>query len=149
MKRRRARKNLVSVDTQVSLTPLIDMAFVLLIIFMIATPMLNKNAIKVDLPSGSIQEGVAGAKPLVVTIDEKGNLFFNDVLVALEDLSGQMKTYLKHMALSADQTVCLRAHGASTNLNTFAHVYEKIKEVAGIKDIQIALQESSSFGIVS
>ena len=56
MTRYNRRKRRASVLMQeISLTPLIDMALTLLIIFMVTAPMLN-NAIKVELPKGQAKE---------------------------------------------------------------------------------------------
>ena len=50
MNQRRRRLRRVTLP-EISLTPLIDTALVLLVIFMVATPMM-RNAIHIDLPEG-------------------------------------------------------------------------------------------------
>ena len=49
--RSRGRRRRLQAMNDVSLTPLIDTALTLLIIFMVATPMM-RNSIRVTLPSG-------------------------------------------------------------------------------------------------
>ena len=59
------------------MTPLIDTALTLLIIFMIATPVLQ-NAIKVTLPRGNAQEEAHNNQhELVVFIDKNGDFYIN------------------------------------------------------------------------
>ena len=50
-KSRRAAKHM----PEISLTPLIDTALVLLVIFMVATPIM-KNSLTIDLPKGHMKE---------------------------------------------------------------------------------------------
>jgi len=59
----------------VSLTPLIDVALTLLIIFMITAPMVQ-NGIKIDLPQGNSKE-VGSQQELVVSMRRDGKMFFN------------------------------------------------------------------------
>ncbi len=77
---------------EVSLTPLIDTALTLLIIFMITSPMMN-NAIKVDLPSGKAKEDGAGKPQLVLYVEQNNTIYFNDKPISIDQivpaLSGQ------------------------------------------------------------
>ena len=68
-KRRRARPS----PQEISLTPLIDTALTLLIIFMVTTPMMH-NAIKVNLPQGKSNEA-GGQQELVVYLTSDEQLF--------------------------------------------------------------------------
>ena len=52
---RRSRRSSSMGIPEITLTPLIDTALTLLIIFMVTSPMIN-NGIKVDLPQGKVQE---------------------------------------------------------------------------------------------
>ena len=54
MARRKRKKTASHLD--VNLTPLIDMALTLLIIFMVTTPMMQ-NSIRINLPKGHAKEG--------------------------------------------------------------------------------------------
>jgi biopolymer transport protein TolR len=69
---------------EVSLTPLIDTALTLLIIFMITAPVMQ-NGIKVNLPDGNSKE-VGAQQELVVTLNKDGKLFFNSFPVEHEKL---------------------------------------------------------------
>ena len=50
----RKRKNKVVAD--INITPFTDVVLVLLIIFMITTPMLSNNEIKINLPKAEVAE---------------------------------------------------------------------------------------------
>lgn len=142
MRTRRIRKR-GQIAADVNLTPLIDTALTLLIIFMVTTPMLH-NAIKIELPKGTVHEGNKQQKKLIVSVDKNGTIYFNNVQVTLESLAQKIKSHMTSAKYAQDQSVWLRVHGSTTNCNTLAAVYEKIQEVSGIKDVQIALERSGS-----
>jgi biopolymer transport protein TolR len=65
---------------EINVVPYIDVMLVLLIIFMITAPLLAEG-IKVDLPKANAQaippEMLKDSKPIVLTINERGQLFLN------------------------------------------------------------------------
>jgi len=69
----------------INITPFTDVVLVLLVIFMIATPLLIRSEIKVNLPQTSSADA-APQKNLVITIDTTGGVYVDGVRVALADL---------------------------------------------------------------
>lgn len=68
--RRRKRK----LKSEINVVPYIDVMLVLLIIFMVTAPLLTLG-IDVDLPNSNAKSTPNHGDPVVVQIDEKGNLF--------------------------------------------------------------------------
>ena len=69
---------------ELNITPLLDLVFVLLVIFIITTPQMV-NSLEMALPSGKPPPANPNApKPRVnrILVDEKGQVFLNDALVA-------------------------------------------------------------------
>lgn len=66
---------------EINVTPLVDVMLVLLIIFMITTPLMN-HRIKVQLPEARVHQQKEDKKvqqtPVTITITENGDLFLND-----------------------------------------------------------------------
>ena len=93
-KRRRGRRQLMM--PEITLTPLIDTALTLLIIFMVTAPTIH-NALKFDLPKGESQEGGKDTSELIVRIDKTGTISFNDIDVA-NIIGLHVDTYLKGTA---------------------------------------------------
>lgn len=66
---------------QINVTPLVDVMLVLLIIFMITTPLMN-HKIKVTLPEAVVHKPKDDKKvvetPVTITVTENGDLFLND-----------------------------------------------------------------------
>jgi biopolymer transport protein ExbD len=77
----------------INITPFTDVVLVLLIIFMIATPLLIRSEIKVNLPRTSSAEA-APQKTLVITIDTAGSVYVEGVRVTLADLKGSLTAAL-------------------------------------------------------
>ncbi len=78
MRERRGQR----VKSEMNVVPYIDVMLVLLVIFMISAPLLNQS-VEVNLPNSDNAEEIAtsfpeeGARPLVITIDEKGAYFID------------------------------------------------------------------------
>jgi biopolymer transport protein ExbD len=70
--------------TDLSLTPLVDTALTLLVIFMIAAPMMHNN-IKVVLPKTTNSDGKQ-KEEIVVFIDKDNKLTFNGKAMLTDDL---------------------------------------------------------------
>ncbi len=122
--------------TDIPLTPLIDTALTLLVIFMITTPMLQ-NAIKVDLPYGKAKEDGGARQDLVVFIDNKGTLFFNGVPYKKDTLIEQLKKTVKN---SNDQVVYIKGD-RSASYGAILELVDQIKVVGGIKYVALATQK--------
>ena len=76
---RQSRKNRHMLN-DLSLTPLIDTALTLLIIFMISAPMMN-NSIKITLPKGKAKEETSSElQEMIVTVNKEGTLYLNDIM---------------------------------------------------------------------
>ncbi len=80
--RRRARKRPLS---EINVTPLVDVMLVLLIIFMISAPLLSV-AVPVELPKTEASAVDSVSEPVVVTIQQNGEIFVGESAVAWEDL---------------------------------------------------------------
>ncbi|MDX1584366.1 MAG: biopolymer transporter ExbD, partial [Thermoanaerobaculia bacterium] len=75
-----------NVKGEINVTPLVDVVLVLLIIFMVVTPMLQQG-VDVKLPFGPHAEKKPGAEDdLVISIKEDGTVFVGQAWVADEDL---------------------------------------------------------------
>jgi biopolymer transport protein ExbD len=65
---------------EINVTPLVDVMLVLLIIFMITTPLMN-HKVKVKLPEAVLEkkpEDKAKIPPITISVTEAGALFLND-----------------------------------------------------------------------
>ncbi len=134
--RRRSRRNRSNEMLDISMTPLIDTALTLLIIFMITTPMVQ-NAIRVSLPKGKAKEDLGSQQELVIYIDKDKKIFFNGTELNSEKVVSQLKERVqgdqqKMVYVKADQGV---------PYGTVLELVDKIKVVGGISHVVLATQK--------
>ncbi len=60
---------------EISLTPMIDVVFLLLIFFMVTTTFNQQTSIKINLPEANSEQAESNEKQLVLTINAKGIYF--------------------------------------------------------------------------
>ncbi len=65
-------------DTDVNITPLIDVVFLLLIFFMVSTTFDRESEIKITLPEASEEQVQVSPEAIRVAIDASGRIFIND-----------------------------------------------------------------------
>lgn len=79
-----------AVTSDINVTPMIDVMLVLLIIFMIVTPLIAAG-FKATLPKGAnLDKDPEGAEEVVVGIDASGNFFLDGRSIAPEVLKEQL-----------------------------------------------------------
>jgi len=130
---------------ELNITPLIDTALTLLIIFMVATPMLKKdhNALQIELPKGNVKE-VTDTKnqELVVTVskDRKAiKIGFNGKIVQEKELIEQLK---KSVSTKGQKTVFIEAD-TEAPYGKVIELIDKIKYVGGVSYVALATTEAA------
>jgi len=113
----------------INIANLVDVILVVLIIFMISAPLLQ-SGIEVDLPRTRGTAVTEQAEGVVVTIDNKGGLYINDVWTRMENLEERLKD---EMAAKNTASVYLRADSL-VMYATAIKVISRLKE-AGIEEI--------------
>jgi biopolymer transport protein ExbD len=93
--RRYSQRNSLTTLSEINVTPLLDLAFVLLIIFMITTPLLESSMNLVIPSSGATNPTTNSSQVQTVSIDRTETIRFNNQVVDLETLTTQL-TQLKH-----------------------------------------------------
>ncbi|HEY4188633.1 MAG TPA: biopolymer transporter ExbD [Polyangia bacterium] len=133
-KRRRATPNQLKAD--INVTPLVDVVLVLLIIFMVVTPMLSKG-VNVDLPvTDHHDKRNDDNRDIVVAITQRGEIYVGSDRVTLDGLGGAVAAERRR---HPDKTIFLKG---DTRLEYGAarRVMEAIHRV-GIADIQLGTEE--------
>ena len=88
--RRYSQRHNLSTVSEINITPLLDLAFVLLIIFMITTPLLE-NSMNLIIPSsGAANAPVKAGQVQTISIDRRETIKINDRIVASADLTARL-----------------------------------------------------------
>ncbi len=96
------------VNSNINVTPMVDVMLVLLIIFMVITPMLN-NKVNVDLPKADaavVMENANKEDAVVVAVTRDGRTFLGGDQVTLDDLGSKISAKLES---KTDKEVYMRA----------------------------------------
>lgn len=90
--------------SEINLTPLMDLTFILLITFIITFPLIEQG-IPVNLPTHKAKELTAN-KARTITLDKDGELYLDDVPTTLSRLNARVREWGK---LDPELTVMIRA----------------------------------------
>ena len=74
----------------INITPMLDLAYVLLVIFIILTTA-TVQGIKVNLPKASAQPSLAENTTKAITITAEGTIYLDTFPVGMEDLEAQLR----------------------------------------------------------
>lgn len=100
---------------EINITPFTDVVLVLLIIFMVTTPLIMQTGLTVKLPKAATQElQPTEENPLKIALQADGQILLNDTAVSREDLTAALKNRLSQnkntlVVLQADERV---SHGS-------------------------------------
>ena len=88
--RRYSQRNNLTTLSEINVTPLLDLAFVLLIIFMITTPLLENSMNLVIPSSGASNPPMNSSQVQTISIDRSDAIQFNNQIVDPETLTRQL-----------------------------------------------------------
>jgi len=98
--------NRMAVRSDINITPLVDVVLVLLIIFMVITPMLQRGH-AVELPKAiTASAGPPNQDPKFISVDKEGKVYLEKDLVTLDALKDQLFVINQqgiHVMLKADR----------------------------------------------
>jgi biopolymer transport protein ExbD len=118
----------------INITPMLDLAYVLLVIFIIMTTA-SVQGVKVELPHGSSTASLAVPKTKVISVSNSGQIFMDAIPVSIGELEQKLRDA---MAVTPDLPIVLKGDRAVQ--------YEKVMTVLdlcsrlGVKSIGLASQ---------
>ncbi|HEY1611579.1 MAG TPA: biopolymer transporter ExbD [Paraburkholderia sp.] len=75
----------------INITPMLDLAYVLLIIFIIMTTA-SVQGIKVDLPKASSSASLAKPQTKAITVSDSGQIYLDAYPVSMDELENRLRT---------------------------------------------------------
>lgn len=95
------------VNADINVTPMIDVMLVLLIIFMIVTPLISAG-FHATMPKGNnLDKDAEGDNEVILGIDDVGNYFLNSRPIALDQLEPQLQAI--YAARTEDKVLYFKA----------------------------------------
>src|ERR1700679_1654535 len=121
--------------TGINVTPLVDVTLVLLIIFMVTTPMIMKPSINVNLPKAGSADQTAPAE-FNVTITKDGIIYANGDKVT----EGALKTKAGELVTKKPDVQAMISADKETPHGVVINVIDIIKS-AGVKKFAISIEK--------
>src|SRR5580698_7954337 len=121
---------------EINITPMLDLAYVLLVIFIILTTASVQGA-KVDLPKASATQSLAQPKTKLISVSTDGQFFLDAIPVSLPELESKLRDA---KAITPDLPIIIKGDRAVQ--------YEKVMAVLdlcskiGISSVGLAAQRT-------
>ncbi len=129
------------ISSAINVTPMVDVMLVLLIIFMVVTPMLQKG-ISVDMAPVNNPEQMPDADKedaLLVSITRDGKVYFGSEQMAVDNLTGKVKDRL---ANKQDKRVYVKADMRS-RFGSVVQVVDAVR-AAGVDDLGLLTEQKKT-----
>ena len=126
------------VNSNINVTPMVDVMLVLLIIFMVITPMLN-NKVNVDLPVANaaiIMENANKEDAVTVAVTRDGRAYLGGDQVSVDTLAAKISDKLTN---KTDKTVYLRGD-IRANYGKVMDVVDQIR-AAGVSNLALLTEK--------
>ena len=138
-----AEKRMADVNSDINVTPMVDVMLVLLIIFMVITPMLQKGTsvdmVKTDNPTAMPDADKEDA--LLVSITHDGRLYFGTDQVTAEKLTDLVKDKLTNRT---DKRVFVKAD-ARAQYGVVTDVVDNVRS-AGVDELGLLTEQRKQGG---
>ena len=125
-------------QSEINVTPMVDIMLVLLIIFMVVTPLLQ-HGITVALPQGmtnpDVDPRIIKESSIVISIPNNGEYYLGKQRVAQEDIKAKVGPMLEKMKSDDDRIVYIKS---GVNVS-YGDVVNVINEVRGLGVDKIGL----------
>lgn len=119
---------------EINITPLVDVMLVLLIVFMVTSPMLI-SGVDINLPKTSTNPISGQDEPLTISVDKHGKIFLVDTEIKLEKLVAKLELIVQQ---KSDTQIFIRGD----NDVDYGNVMQVISEItkAGFHKIVLVTQ---------
>ena len=121
----------VEANSEINVTPFVDVMLVLLIIFMVAAP-LAVPSVKVELPPAVTKPTTTPPKPMYISIQSNGSLYLNDYKTSANSLGADLNKAIVKRDPTKER-IYIRA--------------DKDTQYGAFMDVMVALQDSGYYSV--
>jgi biopolymer transport protein TolR len=137
------------VNSNINVTPMVDVMLVLLIIFMVITPMLTKG-VPVDLAPANNPVPMPDADKddaVIVAVNRDGKIFLDTTQVLPEALTQKIKDLLSNRGANASKMVYVRAD-ARAKYKSVVDVVDNVRS-AGVDELGLLTERKTSANVMA
>ncbi len=124
---RRARRQDLPIKAEINVTSLVDVAFTLLVIFIITAPMLQ-GGVEILVPEANVAPITSQTEPFYVTVEEDGQVYLAETAVDPSELASMLPQLVR---ASGAETVYIRGD-ARANYESVLAIIATVSHVEGI-----------------
>ena len=131
MRRRLGERSALAVKAEINVTSLVDVAFTLLVIFIITAPVLQ-GGVEVNVPEGRVGTIEASDELIIVSVLADGSVLFGETPVPAEDLEGALGQMIRAGGTDA-------VYVKADSLARYGPVFQVISTVAAQEGVALNL----------
>ncbi len=118
-------------NSEINVTPMVDIMLVLLIIFMVVTPLLQ-HGITVALPQNTLNPDedprIIKESSIVISIPENGEYYLGKKRIAQEDIKTEVQPMLDAMKTEDDRIVYIKS-GVNVHYGDVVNVINEVRAI--------------------
>ena len=119
-------------NSEINVTPFVDVMLVLLIIFMVAAPLASVS-VKVELPPAVTKPTTTPPKPVYISIQSNGRMYIGDYKTTVEDIGPDLSKLLQGKRDPTKERIYIRA--------------DKDTQYGAFMDVMVALQDNGYYSV--
>jgi biopolymer transport protein ExbD len=123
----------------INITPFVDVVLVLLVIFMVTTPVLMKDLLDIHLPQTKSADGPR-VNTLAVVINKKEQILLNGEIISLQDLSARIKKSLSENSEVSQETQAIISADIELPYGKVVRIIDIIK-TAGLEKFALQIEK--------
>ena len=131
MTRRNRERTQLPIQAEINVTSLVDVAFTLLVIFIITAPVLQ-GGVEVNIPEGQVGTIEATDDLIIVSVQSDGTVFFGETPIEEQDVAGALSQLIRAGNVDA---VYVRAD----SLAMYGTVFQVVSTVAAQEGVALNL----------
>ena len=118
-------------QSEINVTPMVDIMLVLLIIFMVVTPFLQQGitvALPKNLDNPEVDQNIIKESSIVISIPNEGQYYLGKIPVAREQLTEKVDTMLQNLKNESDKIVYIKS-GVGVQYGDVVNVINEVRKL--------------------
>lgn len=126
-KGKRKRKKGRRLGVRIDMTPLVDVAFLLLTFFMYTTSMQRPQTMEINLPPKDVKVEMAESNLMTVRVNEKGDIFWNVALDAPKKIEwAKLRAFLRERITGNPKLTVVMKFDRTAKYNVMVNLIDEI-----------------------